>query len=268
MIGERDFPARYGPWGLVIGGSKGIGRAFATRLATMGMNLVLTARDRGELDEIAGELRADHGVEVRVVSVDLDREDAVGEVRAAASDLEVGLMIYNAAFYEIRDFFDSDLDSHLRTLNVNCRGPLTFAHEFGRQMLERRRGGMLFMSSMSGWQGSAMLATYSASKAFDTVLGEGLWEELRHHGVDVLSFVAGATKTPSFLSMTPPEKQAQAFPRLPDQVAEEALSALGRHPMQIAGPINKLAAFITQRFLPRRTAIRFMSNTNRRIYGG
>jgi len=112
------------------------------------------------------------------------------------------------------------------------------------------------------------LTTYGASKAFDTVLGEGLWSELRDQGVDVLSFVAGATKTPNFLSMTPEDKQKEALPMTPDQVASEALSALGRKPIERAGPINKVASFVLIRLLPRRWAVLFMSRINRNLYGG
>ena len=267
-MNRSDFFINYGPRAVVLGGSKGIGKAFATRLAAMGFNLVLTARGRSELEAVAKALGDGHGVEVRTVCLDLQREDAVAKVLTVVAELDVGLMIYNAAFSEIRDFLQCDLDSHLRTLNVNCRGPLVFSYEFGKRMVERGRGGIVIMSSMAGWQGSGMLATYAASKAFDTVLGEGLWADLRRHGVDVLSFVAGATKTPTFLSTTPPEKQHRAFPRSPEQVADEALRALGRTPTQIAGPINKLAAFLLRRCVPRRTAIQFLSNTTRSMYAG
>jgi hypothetical protein len=120
---------------------------------------------------------------------------------------------------------------------------------------------------MSGWQGAGLLSTYAATKAFDTVLGEGLWEELRACGVDVLSFVAGATRTPNFEAMTPKEKQKDAFPLMPEQVAKEALASLGKDPVRLAGAINKIVFFIISRFVPRKQAIRFMSHMNRKLYG-
>jgi short-subunit dehydrogenase len=90
----------------------------------------------------------------------------------------------------------SDLSTKLQIIDVNCRGPLMLVSELAPPMIERKRGGIILMSSASGFQGQAMISAYAASKAFNTVLGEGLWEELRHHGVDVLSFIAGATQGP------------------------------------------------------------------------
>ena len=78
---------------------------------------------------------------------------------------------------------------------------------------------------------------------------------------------AGATRTPNFLSMTPQDKQREAFPMEPEQVAREALATLGRRPTERAGPINKIAGFVLLRLLPRRWAIWFMSYANRNLYG-
>jgi short-subunit dehydrogenase len=64
-------------------------------------------------------------------------------------------------------------------------------------MVERGRGGVLFVSSFAGWAGSAHIAVYAATKAFDTVLAEALWAEWRDRGVDVLALVLGATDTPT-----------------------------------------------------------------------
>ena len=77
-------------------------------------------------------------------------------------------------------------------------------------MARRGRGGILLMSSMAGFQGSALVATYSATKAFDLVLGESLWEELRERGVDVLSCCAGATRTPNYVASRPVHGRVKA----------------------------------------------------------
>jgi hypothetical protein len=267
MAEQQEFQRKYGPWALVVGGSKGIGEAYSRQLAAKGMNLVITARGEQELNTLAEDLQARHAIEVRTVTIDLDSERVLDLVLPAVEGLEIGLLVYNTAYYDIKEFFDSDIDTHLRTLNVNCRGLLLFVHHFGQLMKDRRKGGIIVMSSMSGWQGAALLTSYAATKAFDTVLGEGLWEELRAYGVDVLSFVAGATRTPNFQSMTPLEKQKDAFPMMPEQVAKEALSALGHTSLRIAGPINKMASFVLNRLLPRKLAVRFMSSTNRKLYG-
>jgi short-subunit dehydrogenase len=91
------------------------------------------------------------------------------------------------------------------------------------------------MSSMSGLQGTALVGTYAASKAFDNVFGEGLWAELRPLGVDVLVCVAGATSTPNFEAQTPEAKRKQVFPMSPEAVATGALRKLARRAHLLRG---------------------------------
>ena len=127
---------------------------------------------------------------------------------------------------------------------------------------------MLLMSSMSAWQGAPMIATYAASKAFITILGEALWYELRPQGVDVHVCVAGATTTPGFLSTTPRDKQRQTFPLPPEDVARVGLASLGgARPTVIPGLVNRAAYAALSRLLPRRTAVRFFGRTSKSIYG-
>ena len=123
------------------------------------------------------------------------------------------------------------------------------------------------MSSTSGYQGAALLATYAASKAFNTVLAEGLWEELRGSGVDVLALVAGATRTPAFESATPVDKQDSALPMRPEEVVRQGLAHLGGGcPVYVAGRLNRTVVFMLTRLLSRRAAVAFMGRQLRRIY--
>jgi short-subunit dehydrogenase len=125
---------------------------------------------------------------------------------------------------------------------------------------------MVLMSSMAGWQGSAMVGIYAASKAFVTVLAESLWSELRPHGVDVHACVAGATLTPNFKSQTPKARQRQAFPMDPEAVVDAALSRLGKGPTIIAGRVNRAVYVLLGKLIPRAAAVRFFSRTTRGIY--
>ena len=133
-------------------------------------------------------------------------------------------------------------------------------------MAERGRGGLIVMSSMSGLQGTALVTTYAATKAFDMVLAEGLWAELRERGVDVIACVAGATRTPGFESTNPQDAGSLARPMEAEQVVDEALAALSRGPTMIAGRLNRAVA-TTLRLVSRRGATRFISQATRRMYG-
>ncbi|HET6438650.1 MAG TPA: SDR family NAD(P)-dependent oxidoreductase [Anaeromyxobacter sp.] len=257
------FRDRYGPWALLAGASAGLGAAFARQLAARGLSLVLLARRREALDQLALELRAAHGVEARPVVADLGAAGLSEIVSRATDGLEVGLLVYNAAHSVIGPFLERPLAEQLRVVDVNCRGPLLLAHLLGTPMARRGRGGIVLMASLSGSQGNPWLASYAASKAFNLVLAEGLWAELRARGVDVVACRAGATRTPGFAASRPkrsvPLQSAEA-------VAAAALAALGRGPSVVTGALNRVASFVFGRLLPRRASIRIMERATRRLY--
>ena len=260
------FRERYGPWALVAGASDGLGAAFGRALAARGLDVVLVARRASRLERLADEIRAEHGVEARAVVQDLAVPDLVASLGAATAELEIGLVVYNAGLSIIGPFLDQPIENHLETLRVNCRGPLALAHHFGRPMARRGRGGIVLMSSLAGFQGSALVATYSASKAFDLVLGESLWEELRGRGVDVLSCCAGATRTPNYVASRPRRGRVDAPEMEPEEVASEALAALGSRASLVAGSTNRLLGLVMHRLLPRSVAVRIMGASMRRLY--
>lgn len=254
---------RYGSWALVAGASAGLGAEFARQLAAKKLNLVLIARRADALSSLADELRAG-GVETRTVAADLGAPDLLARLDEATRELEIGLVVYNAAHSRVGPFLDQPLDEQLRTIDVNCRAPLTLAHHFGRKMRERGRGGIVLMTSLVALQGSPMVAAYAASKAFDLVLAESLWDELRGNGVDVLACRAGATRTPAFEASKP----VGSTPMMePAPVVRQALAALGRGPSMVPGGFNRVAAFFLGRVMPRAAAIRTLGRATRKLYG-
>jgi len=268
----RAFGDRFGPWALVAGASEGLGAAFAHALAGRGLNLVLLDRRAALLEALADDLRANAGVEVHTLALDLGGADLAPRLEAVTADLEVGLVIYNAAHSVVEPFLDQPLSQHLRAVEVNCRGPLVLAHLFGPGMRARARGGLLLMSSLAGLQGSALIATYAATKAFNTVLAESLFDELRHAGVTVLACQAGATRTPGYIDSAPRRAgldRVLAQEQEPGQVVQEALAALARGEggAMIPGRGNRLAAQVMRRLLPRRLAVALMGSATRRLYG-
>jgi short-subunit dehydrogenase len=254
---SRDLRQRYGPWAVVAGASQGLGEAFAEQLAARRLNLMLLARRGALLDALAQRLAADYAIEARTLELDLARDDAGERVEEATRDLEVGLLVYTAARSVIGPFLDRPLDDHLDELAVNTRGPLVLAHTLGRRMVARGSGGIILMSSLASLQGSALTTNYAATKAYNRIFAEGLWEELRRQRVDVLACLAGATSTPNGRTAT----------MTPSAVAAEALAALGRRPLVIPGAGNRMAAFAMQRVLPRRTVIGLMGRVLRGMYG-
>jgi short-subunit dehydrogenase len=257
-VSTAPFASRYGPWAVVAGASEGLGAEFARQLAARGLHLVLIARRSAPLEQHARAVADAFGVQTRTLAIDLASPDLLPALRER--------IVYNAAQSVIGPYLEQDLAAHLRMIDVNCRAPVVLVHELGRAMAARGRGGIILMSSIAGLQGSALIATYAATKAFDLVLGEALWEELRGRGVDVLAFLAGATRTPNFEGSNPQTTSVLSAPMEPEPVVREALAALGTRPSAVAGRINRLSAFVMTRLLPRRRAVETIGKAMRARY--
>jgi short-subunit dehydrogenase len=268
MMLSRSPLARYGPWALVAGASEGIGAAFAHALAAKGLHLVVVARRAVPLEALARDITARHGVQVQAIPLDLADPAAITSLLDTIRDRDIGLLVWNAALSVMGPFLEQPLDAHLTELAVNCRSPLTVVHALGHRMVARKRGGIILLSSLSGMQGTALVAHYAATKAWNRVLAEGLWWEMGKQGVDVLACVAGATDTPGFRASAPEKSASASVPvQSPDDVAREALAALGRQPSIVTGARNRFAAAFLSRLLPRAAAVRLMGRTMDRMYG-
>ena len=266
-MNDRSFLERYGPWALVAGGSTGLGAEFARQLAGRGLNLLLLAEAPHPLEELAATLRRQHRVQVRSLVVDLARPDLLEALHRTCAELEVGLLLCVAAHAPLVPFLRQDLDDKLRVLEVNCRAPLLLAHHFAPSMARRGHGAILVMSSLAGLQGTPLVATYAASKAFGRVLAESLWQELGPSGVDVLVVCAGPTRTPTWLASQP---RPGSFPPImePGAVVAEALASLGQGPTLVSGFWNRATSLLLSRLLPRRWAVRSMGSGMARTYPG
>ncbi|MFC7495775.1 MULTISPECIES: SDR family NAD(P)-dependent oxidoreductase [unclassified Nocardioides] len=226
---------RYGPWAVVAGGSEGVGAEFAEQLAADGFHLVLVARKPGPLAETADAVRR-HGVEVRTLALDLTERSSVDAIVEACSDVEVGLLVYNAgANSHGHEFLGGTLEGFQGVIDLNVTTPLALVHHFGAAMADRGRGGILLVGSMAGYLGSARQSVYGGVKAFGRIFAESLWLELRDRGVDVLELVLGVTRTPAMeragLNFDAPGLRVAE----PADVAAEGLAHLAGGPIRIAG---------------------------------
>jgi short-subunit dehydrogenase len=257
-----SFASKYGPWAVVAGASEGLGAAFATALAARGVNLLLLARRAELLQGVAERLRASDRIEVRTAICDMARSDLPGALEALTADLEIGLAVYNAAYAPVGEAIGRSLDELLQIVDVNVRGPLIFARTFAPKMVVRGRGGIVLMSSLAGFQGAPRIATYAASKAFNTILGEGLWSELKPHGVDVVVSCAGAVRTPGYAKSASGDAPGTLEACM---VAQTTLAALGCGPVVVPGAFNRVARFVMGRMLPRRAAIAIMARSTKAL---
>jgi len=179
----------------------------------------------------------------------------------SALKVSIGLLVYNAAFAPI-GLFENASEEHLALATaVNVKSPMLLAKLLSAQMIQQKRGGIVLMSSLAGAQGSPNIAAYSATKSFNAILAEGLWKELKPHGIDVIACCAGAILTPGYQQA----KETKTAPGTMEAgaVAEQTLNALGKGPVIIPGVINKIGNFILMRLLSRRAAIEIMSKNTK-----
>ncbi|MFN4135088.1 MAG: SDR family NAD(P)-dependent oxidoreductase [Novosphingobium meiothermophilum] len=248
---------RYGPWALIAGGSEGVGAAFAGRLAAQGINLVLVARNPQTLAATAHTLRAAHGVEVRVLALDLTDEDMQARIAAATEGLEIGLLIYNAgAAGGPVALVDQPTARALATIRLNVIGQTLLAQHFARAMIARGRGAIVLVGSLGAIAGCRNLAVYSGVKSYTQTFAEALWAELQPHGVEVAALMIGRTRTPALeridLDANPDMPAAE-----PEDVADFALANLANGPVLV--PPEHEAGFAALRAMPRRKAVEIMT---------
>lgn len=256
-----DFRERYGAWALITGASSGLGAEFARQLAAKKLDLVLVARRQDRLKELATALKLEHGVQVKVVPLDLAKPNFIATLKKQTAKLNIGLVVNNAGFGISGKFTESNLAYELRMLDVNCRAPLIIAHEYGNIMASHRRGGIIMVSSVVAFQGVPYMSHYAATKAYDLLLGDGLWYEMKRHGVDVLTLCPGATAT-EFAHVAETGPVPGSMPAEP--VVKAALDAMGHKAYLTAGFKNKLMVFST-RFAPRSLATRVAAQVMKRL---
>lgn len=247
-----DVFERYGGWALVAGASAGLGAAFAVEAARLGFDVVLLARRAAVLEDTAAGIERDFGVRTRCIAADLAQPDIVDVVARATDDLDLGVFVYNAAAEPQGRFLDMTDEDDRINVAVNCTTPTLLSRHLARRMAARGRGAIALVSSMAALQGIKWLTTYGAGKAYELILGEGLWLELQPENVDALAYVVGATASTTFIGAaaetTAPTDDSQLLrarilqPALPSDVAARLFPRLHLGPRQFSHDTDELAA--------------------------
>jgi len=228
---------------LVTGASSGLGAEFARQLARQGVSLTVVARREARLKELAAQLTAEHGVQVDVLAVDLS---VPAELKHTADRLRsttdpVDLLVNCAGFGSAEAFAQLPLERQAREIAVNVSAPVTLAHAALEQMLGRRHGGILNVSSIVSALPMPKSAVYGAAKAFLTAFGESLYMETRAAGIHVTTVQAGLVRTEFHDAAG---LDVSGLPRLawlqPAQVVAPALRAVGKgRPAVTPGALNR-----------------------------
>jgi len=180
---------------LITGASSGIGLEFAHIHANKGGNLLLVARRRDRLEALAAELESKHKAQVHILPVDLAKEGAIQELTEFIDEnqLQVEVLINNAAFGGHGDFLDRELHQDLNMIQLNISALVELCHIFGNRMRAAGGGKILNVASTAAFLPGPLQATYYATKAFVLSFSEALAEELSGTGVSITTLCPGPT---------------------------------------------------------------------------
>ena len=240
---------------LVTGASSGLGVDFARQLAAMGCALVLVARRAPELEALATDLRAAHGIAVRVIPLDLLSEDADDRLEAqlAAEGLAIDILVNNAGFGVYGPHLELPWAREQAMMRLDMERLVSLTKRFAVGMVARGWGRILNVASIGAYQPTPTYAVYAAAKAFVLNYSEAFAAELAGTGVTVTTLSPGVTAT-EFLQVS--GQKPTLYQRLvmmdSPTVTRLGLKAMlaGRRSL-VPGLLNTLTAWGT-RLMPRR----------------
>jgi len=249
-----------GKTALVTGASSGLGEAYALKLASLGVKVVLVARRADRLRELADRITAEHGIyAASVLPMDLSARDAGSTLAKILKGrgTQIDILVNNAGFGQTINFVDEPNKFIVDELNVNVHTLVELTHAFLPGMVERKDGIVINIASTAAFQSLPYMAVYGATKAFVLSFTEALWGETRDTGVKVLAVCPGPTAT-EFFDSNGTTPALGRFIRTSENVIDTTFAALDKEKSPAAvvdGALNKLSA-ISSRFFTRRFAIK------------
>lgn len=185
------------PFAMITGASRGIGAHYARALAARGYDLLLVSRDKARMEQLKSELLSQHAVSLDYEVIDLAQPDAAHRLYAAACRRRpaLDLLVNNAGFGLHGDFVDLPMARIQEMLRLHVNTVVESVRLFLPGMIERRRGGIINVSSIAGLFPVPYLAEYAATKAFLIVFSEALAQEVRPFGVRIQVCCPGSTAT-------------------------------------------------------------------------
>jgi short-subunit dehydrogenase len=253
---------------VITGASAGLGVSFAEQYATTHEALVLVARRRERLEELATRLRADHGVEVKVVSVDLMEPGSCEAVLAAVDEAgwATDILVNNAGFGANGDFHELALDRNLGQIRLNIEALTHLCGLFLPRMVAAGRGRILNVASTAAFQPGPGMAVYCATKSYVLSFSEAIAQELAGTGVTVTAYCPGPVHTEfAKIARNDATMLFRANVAGPDEVVRDAIDATSAGKVvAVHGWVNTATSTIV-RFLPksavRRIAAKVLERT-------
>lgn len=244
-------------WALVTGASSGIGAEFARQLAARGMHLAITARREDRLEQLARELHTRHGAELEILPCDLSVAGASKELTSelARRGRQIELLVNNAGFAIVGNVEETSPEEVARMIQLNIGTVADLTCRVLPEMLERRHGAVINVSSLSAFQPVAWMGAYAASKSWALHFSEALWAEVRDRGVTVLAVCPGVTQTEFFQAAGIPGWLDRHTAKSPQKVVKRALRAMEKRRQYVVPGWKDYLMTIAVRLTTRRTAV-------------
>lgn len=182
---------------LITGASSGLGADFAHIFAREGYDVVLVARNRRKLEEVAFELENSYGVRALVVPADLAQPVGLVEVAdfVEENNLQIDVLVNDAGFGDYGPFAEADVSKQDQMIELNVRALTDLTYWCLGPMLDRGSGRILNVASVAAFMPGPCMSVYFATKAYVLSLTESLAEELRGTGVSATALCPGPTST-------------------------------------------------------------------------
>lgn len=228
---------------LITGASSGIGKAYAQKLASLGINLILTARSEQKLNDLADELRKKYNVTVEVIVLDLAQPNSAQTLfdEVQARKLSVEILINNAGFGKWTKFLDQSVATYQEMITLNISSVTSLCYLFLPHMLANKKGIMINISSTGAFQPLPYIAVYGASKSYVLQFTEALAGEYASSGVKFLAVCPGNTET-NFTQVANADTSGMKSSTV-DDVVSATVAALDKNkPTLVVGYSNYLTS--------------------------
>ena len=237
---------------LITGASSGIGAEFARQLACRGYHLVLVARRKERLIDLADRLQQTHPVKAKVLVADLTIEEDIQRVEQHIFELKtLDLLVNNAGFGMHGKFTELDISKHIAMIQVHDIACVRLTWAALPGMIARNQGGIINVSSISGLVPIGNI-TYGTTKAFQVVFSETLQMELSATGINIQALCPGYTYTEFHDRPDLTNFQRSSIPKAlcssAEQVVSESLRGLEKGKrIVVPGTFNRIFASLGRR---------------------
>lgn len=166
---------------LITGASSGIGKDMAKIYSSKGYELILVARSKDKMEELAEQLKTS----VKIIALDLSQPNACRNLYEEVKDENIDILINNAGYGVFGKFIETDLDAELNMIDLNIKAVHTLTKFFLKDFMKKDRGAILNVASSAGFSPGPLFSSYYASKAYVVRLTQAIYEELRREKSNV-----------------------------------------------------------------------------------